>query len=409
MAIDLSRFNPASADFRNNLHDYYEALRKQTPIRKVDAPFNSYWVFTQTLVKDVLSEKKRTVFLKPGKDRANQPRPFSVANQFGDGLFFMDPPRHTEVRAMMEEAFRAAILDADQRARQIAGELLDKLPREFDLVKAFANPVATRVFMDVMGIRGGNDDRRFDGPSVDTWVRQALHAHSPEAGEAAGFVGGTATMALRAYFLALAREPGIATSMGCPSIMAGMQQHTGCPASPRLMNAHESMNTAVQFALGGYLSTEFLITTGVRNLARSGQWNDLKADRTLLDSAVDEMLRYDAPFQVADRWVAEDTELGGMALQRGDRVALVYGSANRDEKVFADPNRFDIRRKIAKGDNFGFGGDHHYCIGAPLAREVAKAAITALLDRSGEPQVVEGPWLADPYFRSFDTLTMRLP
>ncbi|HKX42353.1 MAG TPA: cytochrome P450 [Burkholderiaceae bacterium] len=411
--IDLAKFDPTSDEFRRNPYPTYEAFRREAPIHFVDL-YQSHWVFSHALVKQVVSDKK-DIFLKPGKDRAQERRPFSVAEQFGDGLFFMDPPRHTEVRAMMEEAFAAAIQDAGRRAREIAEELLDALATtpEPDMVQRFANPLPTRVFMDIMGIRWPKAvGENVDGPVVDIWVREALKAHSPVAGLQEKLGGGTAAMALRAYFLALAREPGIPTCAQAPSLMAGMQRHTGCPASAHLMDTHEAMNTAVQFSLGGYLSTEFLITTGLRNLLLSGQWAKLKADRTLLPQAVHEMLRYDAPFQMADRWVAQDTELvdGNFRypFKRNDKVTVVYGSANRDQ-LFPKADTFDVGRPINDTDNFGFGHDIHYCIGAPLARAVAAAAFSALLDRYDLPEIVEAnDWLPDPYFRSLQSLKVRL-
>jgi cytochrome P450 len=409
MSLDFDplEFDVISDDFRQNPYLYYEVFRTKAPVCRIKS-FGSYWVFSRGLVKEVVSTRK-DIFLKPGKDRSQDPRPFGVAAQFGDGIFFMDPPRHTEVRAMMNDAFGAAITDAGQRAAVLAAQLLDAAEPLCDLVKAFANPLTTQVFMDVMGIPWGDGARPGDGPVVDGWIRQALKAHGHMAPLLEKLAGGTATMALRAYFLALAREPGIKTSAGAPSIMAGMQRQTGCPASPSAMSPFEVMNTAVQFGLGGYLSTEFLITTGVRNLVRTGQWELLKGDRGLLDQAVEEMLRYDAPFQMADRWVAEPTTLGGVKLEKGDKVTVVYGSANRDRPSSENPDRFDIRRPINKDGNFGFGLDIHYCIGAPLARTITKAAINAMLDKCPAPTVIaDDSWLADPYFRSLEKLVMKL-
>jgi cytochrome P450 len=167
----------------------------------------------------------------------------------------------------------------------------------------------------------------------------------------------------------------------------------------------------LHFALGGYLSTEFLITTGVLNLLRHpGQLQWLREHPAQMPQAVQEMLRYDAPFQLADRIVARDTELGGVKLRAGDRLAVVYGSANHDEAVFTDidPDQFDICRPSAHaGRAYGFGHGIHRCIGYRLAEMVAENTLATLLNRHAVLRLGEfGPWRTDPYFRSVRRLLL---
>ena len=133
-----------------------------------------------------------------------------------------------------------------------------------------------------------------------------------------------------------------------------------------------------------------------------------------MSRAIDEMLRYDAPFQLADRWVENDTKLGDVTILAGSVFAVAYGSANRDPAVFPDPDRFDITRSQRKSDteptpNYGFGDGMHRCIGEWLARPVTAVAIAALLDRCPTARIGEvGPWAADPYFRSLTKLQLLL-
>jgi cytochrome P450 len=286
---------------------------------------------------------------------------------------------------------------------------------QVDAIGEFAGKLASQVFFQLMGVPQDAWDL------VDNWVRTALDGHRATMLPQLRAKGGTTTFAMRAYFRAL--QDG-ASKTAPNSILAGMQAATGCPASHVKMDPDEAMNTAVHMALGGYLSTEFLIGTGVYNLLRHpDQWQQLLHNRSLMPRAIDEMLRYDAPFQLADRWVndrnekgdaIEAIELGGEKLKSGTVIAVVYGSANRDETVFDKPEEFNITRNLRKGaedptPNLGFGDGVHRCIGESLARPVTAAAIGALLDLAPTARIGEvGPWAADPYFRSLTRLQLLL-
>jgi len=388
------KFDPADPEFRSNPYRFYAALRNnKESVPKIEVPYNSHWVLSHALVQEVVDKKE--VFLKPGRDPKGQ-RPFAIAEQFGDGLFFMNPTRHTEVRDMMEGVFKPAIATAGDEARKEADSLLaGPFDKGLDLVSQLARPLPMRVFMKLMGVPDTDRD------VVDRWVMAALVAHDEQAYLDVRFAGATATMALRAYFLALAMETA-KKRPDEPTVMAGMLKAK--------MNPHEVMNTAVHFALGGYLSTEFLITTGVYNLLRHpDQWNALRAERGLMPQAIHEMLRYDAPFQMADREVGkEECWLGGVKLDKGAKVTVVYGAANRDDAKFDEPDRFDITRPI-DGPHFGFGDGIHRCIGEPLAKTITEVALTALLDRFPSADIDEvGLWTADPYFRSLTKVKLLL-
>ncbi|MBI3792787.1 MAG: cytochrome P450, partial [Gemmatimonadetes bacterium] len=133
------------------------------------------------------------------------------------------------------------------------------------------------------------------------------------------------------------------------------------------------------------------------------QLERLRADPTLMPGAVREMLRFDSPVQLIDRYVADDTEIGGIRLKRGDVVTAVVGSGNHDSARFPDGDAFDITRN-AEG-HLAFGDGIHRCLGAPLADLVAPVAFRAMLDQlpglrlAGTPQ-----WRSDPFLRSPSSL-----
>jgi cytochrome P450 family 142 subfamily A polypeptide 1 len=139
---------------------------------------------------------------------------------------------------------------------------------------------------------------------------------------------------------------------------------------------HESLLILV----GGDETTRHVISGGMYQLTlHPEQWRDLIADRTVLDSAVEEMLRWVSPIKNMARTLTRDTTYGGQVMAEGDEVLLIYPSANRDAAVFDDPFRFDIRRTPNEHLAFGFGS--HFCLGNSLARLELKVMFDRLADR----------------------------
>jgi cytochrome P450 family 142 subfamily A polypeptide 1 len=133
--------------------------------------------------------------------------------------------------------------------------------------------------------------------------------------------------------------------------------------------------------VGGDETTRHVISGGLEALLRRrDQWDALRADRSLLPGAVEEMLRWVTPIQNMNRTATRDVELGGQSIRAGDRLLLLYPSGNRDEAVFADPDRFDIRR--SPNEHMAFGGyGRHHCLGAQLARLELTVLFDELLSR----------------------------
>jgi cytochrome P450 len=213
-------------------------------------------------------------------------------------------------------------------------------------------------------------------------------------------------MALLLYFKVL--------GAGCPAAHAGsnpllcLMEAAGKAGR---MKDSEVTQTALHFALGGYLSTEFLIGTGFHNLLShaGAAMARLRARPAGLANAIEEMKRYDVPFQMADRYAAEERKLGGCTIPAGHKVTVVYGSANRDSRVFgADADQFVIDRKIPPGKNYVFGHGIHYCIGAPMVGAVAPVLFDKLIQAMPGLQLAPTPpvRLTDPYYRAFSRLEL---
>jgi cytochrome P450 len=283
------------------------------------------------------------------------------------------------------------------------------------VVVDYARPLTTRVFMKLMGIPDTHAEM------VDAWVRSAMFAHDKGAEPRVRLEGATSTMALRTYFHALGLpcpngSPAYEalTPIGTPSLMQDLQEMMDprCPWPGRFKSPHEAMQTALHLALGGYLSTEFLIGTGALNLLRHPQqMRRLRSEPDLWPGAIAEMLRYDAPFQMADRIsVAPYSDGKGCEIPAKETVVLVYGAANRDPSAFGpDADEFDITRDSGGTAHFGFGPASRYCIGAELAERVATVALRELIRHVPDaPMYQPGEWLADPYYRSLKGLLLLL-
>jgi cytochrome P450 len=316
------------------------------------------------------------------------------------GLSNQDPPNHTRLRALISQAFTPRAVEALRAPIQaIIDDLLDaQTAPGFDLIRAFAYPLPALVIAQLMGLPP-EDREQFKqwSDEVTAFLGQA-HA-TPE-----GALGGQASMLqLRAYFAAQVeqrrREPG-------PDLISALlaAEDHGVALSER-----ELLGTCVTLLLGGHETTTNLIGNGVLALLRHpAEWERLAVDPALIPSAVEELLRYDAPVQRAWRVVAHDVELGGQRLERGQLVFVLLGSANRDPRQFTEPDRLDVGRPPARSLSLGYG--IHFCVGAVLGRLEAALALQALRQRWPALRLepgVEPAWKANIAFRGLQALLVR--
>ena len=136
------------------------------------------------------------------------------------------------------------------------------------------------------------------------------------------------------------------------------------------------------------------------------QWDLLRSDRTLLASATNEVLRIEPPVQRFSRATTREVEIGGHSLPAGARVVLLFGSANRDERRFPEPDRFDVTRNPT--DHLAFGRGIHRCVGAGLAQEEIKAVLDRLADRVARFEVVDREWRCNNSLHGLERLAVTV-
>ncbi|MFJ6659596.1 cytochrome P450 [Streptomyces sp. NPDC091377] len=308
-----------------------------------------------------------------------QHEPFHTLNDFG--MLDLEPPDHTRIRRLVSKAFTPRTVERlKPYVERLAAELVDGLVRRGggDLLAEVAEPLPVAVIAEMLGIPEG--DRAPLRPwSADICGMYEL-SPSPE----------TARRAVQASveFSAYLREL-IAERRAAPGddLISGL---IAAHDEGDRLTEQEMISTAVLLLNAGHEATVNATVNGWWALFRNpGQLAALRADHSLVPSAVEELMRYDTPLQLFERWVLDDIEIDGQLIPRGAELALLFGSANHDPAAFTAPERLDLTR--ADNPHISFSAGIHYCIGAPLARIELAASMTALLERAptlrptGEP------------------------
>jgi cytochrome P450/deferrochelatase/peroxidase EfeB len=398
--------DPHSEVFLENPYPAYARYRDAAPVHFVEGRHQSYWVFSYELVHEMLKDENKHVFVKNRFEPLLDNNPADLVHNIPNGLFFMDPPRHDQVRRRLDPLFAKAIEGIGPKLRDAARERIAALRprRTMDLIQDYVRPIAQQAFMTIFGIPLTHQQ------VLANWVIAALAGNNKAADLQQRGNALTARFAMGGYFQAM--RQGIGCPLGQPDLLSQMRTHADAQVT---LDRHdldpvEFQQTATHFALGGYLSTEFLLATGILNLLQHPQQLErLRVTPGLLPGAVQEMLRYDAPFQLTDRYADKDVELGGVLLRKGAKITMVFGSANRDPKVFGEPDRFDITRVLdSTRPHFSLGGGGHRCIGAPLVDIVAPIAVWELISGLPDLALTDGrQWQKDPYFRSLSLFPLR--
>jgi cytochrome P450 len=306
-------------------------------------------------------------------------------------MLVTDPPDHTRLRGLVTRAFTNRTVERLRpRIVTLVDELLDTFGtgEEVEVMDALAFPLPVTVIGDMLGVPA--EDRPALRPLVRKVTAILELAVSPEAlAEAAG-----ADAELSRYFADL-----VAQRRADPrdDLLTKLIE---AEDKGDQLTEHELISTAILLFAAGFETTTHLIGNGLLALLRHpDQLARLRADRGLLPRAVEELLRYDSPVQIAARTTYEDLSLGGRDIPAGSLVLALLGAANRDPGRFTDPERLDVGRD--EGPPMSFGGGIHFCLGAALARAEGQIVLDRLLDRFTTMELAGGP----PAVR--DSLTLR--
>ncbi len=364
-------FNPFDPDTRRDPAPVYAQARRQQPIyRHAGLPIVSLFKYDdmQTVLRD--AETWSSQFPPPpGVDAARMP-PNSMLGQ--------DPPSHTRLRSLVSQAFTPRIVRRlEPRMHALAAELMAAAVArgEVDFVAAMTYPLPVVVIAEIIGVP--IEDREQFKQWSDIAVAglgSGLFA-PPDMARLQQLEGILREMG--AYFSRLADDR---RRVPREDLLTGLVQ---AEVEGSKLSHAEMITMLVLLLVAGNETTTTLIGNAVLELlAHPAELARLRADPALLPSAIDEVLRFSSPVQLDPRRATRRVELRGEVIEAGQIVVSWLGSANRDEAVFADGERFDIGRADNRHLAFGFGP--HYCLGANLARLEAQAALGALLAATRE-------------------------
>jgi cytochrome P450 len=306
---------------------------------------------------------------------------------------------HRRLRALVSTAFTPRVIHAMRpRIQQIADELLDRVAGRgtMELVSEYAYPLPLTVIAELLGIP--QEDR----PRFRAWSNAVVEpALTPEAQHE----GMRLLQEMGGYMAQLIAErrqrPG-------PDLLSGLIHAE--EAGDRL-SQDELFSMLMLLVVAGHETTVTFIGNAVLSLLENpSELAKLKQNPDLMPAAVEELLRYDSPVERAlTRWVAQDVELGGCQLRRGEMVIVILSSANRDETRFTDPTKLELERQ--PNAHIAFGKGIHYCLGAPLARLEGEIALRTLFGRFPDLQLACAPaelsWRDVPLFHSLQALPLR--
>ncbi|WP_413808239.1 cytochrome P450 [Streptomyces sp. OE57] len=306
--------------------------------------------------------------------------PFHTLNDHG--MLDLEPPDHTRLRRLVSKAFTPRTVEAlVPTIQRLAEELVDSLVASGggDLIETVAEPLPVAVIAEMLGIPPA------DRPALRPWSADICGMYELSPGEETARRAVRASVEFSAYLRELIearrKAPGDDLISG---LIAAYDE------GDRLTE-QEMISTCVLLLNAGHEATVNTTGNGWWALFRHpGQLALLRADPdALLPTAVDELLRYDTPLQLFERWVLEDIEVGGTLIPRGSEVALLFGSANRDPARFDRPDTLDLSR--TDNPHISFGAGIHYCLGAPLARLELIASFGALLRKAPGLRLVKEP------------------
>lgn len=397
MADDFE-FNPFDDGTRRDPFAVYARARREHPVYvHAGTPIVSVFRYddVQAILKDSATWSNNFP-PPPGIDPSKLP---------GPSMLGQDPPEHTRLRSLVSQAFTPRIIRRlEPRMYEIANELLDRAleARETDFVQALTYPLPVIIIAEIIGIPPADREqfKVWSDAAVENLGTALFVPPEPERLERLS----TLLADMGVYFSELAaarrRQPR-------EDLLTGLVQ---AEVEGSKLTQDEMIRMLVLLLVAGNETTTTLIgNTVVELLAHPQALRQLRADPTLVDSAIEEVLRHSSPVQLDPRRAMRAVELHGHTVQPNQIVVSWIGSANHDEGMFADPERFDITRQDNRHLAFGFGP--HYCLGANLARLEAQVALHALLKRTRAFERTDDrllPLHPSIVFRGYTELPLRL-
>jgi unspecific monooxygenase len=382
----MAAFDPWDPDFLADPYPSYAELRSRGRVQYYE-PTDQWLVPHHADVSALLRDRRlgrayQHRFTHEDFGRTAPPpehEPFHTLNDHG--MLDLEPPDHTRIRRLVSKAFTPRTIERlKPYVAKLAGELVDDLVHKGggDLLADVAEPLPVAVIAEMLGIPEA------DRAPLRPWSADicGMYELNPSQDTAAKAVRASVEFSdyLRGLIAERRDEPG-------EDLISGL---IAAHDEGDRLTEQEMISTAVLLLNAGHEATVNATVNGWYALFRNpAQLAALRADHALVPTAVEELMRYDTPLQLFERWVLDEIEIDGTTIPRGAEVAMLFGSANHDPEVFLHPDDLDLTRR--ENPHISFSAGIHYCIGAPLARIELAASMTALLEKAPTLSLAEEP------------------
>ena len=373
----ISRFNVDDPAFIADPYPVLNELREATPIFWNEQ--TAQWTLTrfsdvfETLRDRRLGRSYSHLYSHAAVGRAEPDSRWAAFQQHERwSLLCLEPPDHTRIRRLVAKVFTPKAVAAMRPAVQGFGDELLDVCREkgtFELLTDYAQPYSVAVICSMLGVP------RTDTQLLLDWSHAIVKMYELSTTDAVREAANTAAAEYIEYTKALIAEKRRSPDGLLVSELAQVEDDGDT------LTVDEIISTTMVLLEAGHEATVNTLGNGMRAMLRHpGEWQRVVSGAVPARSAVEEMLRWDPPLHLFERWVLEEgVEIAGQRMEVGQEVAMLFGAAQRDGRRFPEPDRFDAGR----GDtaHIGFGGGIHFCVGAPLARQELEVSVAGLAAR----------------------------
>lgn len=407
MKIDVEAgrvsLNPRDPLFYNNPYPYYDELRRKVPIfyweefgftcfvahEDVDALFRD-----RRLGRQILHLATREELGWPPERQ--ELRPFYDVDDYS--ILELEPPDHTRIRGLIQKAFMARQIERlRERTAVLTHQLIDEMEAqgEINLLEKFAPTIPVTIIAELLGVPTDNSDQLLNWSHGMVGMYEL--GRSAEQEQRAVQAAIEFSSYIRDYVNYRRRRP-------ADDLISRLIE---VEEAGEKLSEQELVATCILLLNAGHEATVNVLGNGVYALLKNREQLQLwQRKPEMAQTAVEELLRYDTPLHLFNRWVLEDFEYKGQHFPFGSQIALLLGAANRDPKAFDTPNQLNLRRQ--KNRHVSFGGGIHFCIGAPLARLELQTSLPILISRLPNLQLAEEPSYKNSYhFHALESLWVR--
>ncbi len=373
----LAAMNPLDPAVVESPFEYYRALREEAPVHRV--PLLGFFIVTRyDLLLEVIGDQTRFSSRSGPAVGGNASPPPALIEIMKRGyppvdtLLSADPPEHTRYRSLCARAFSGrAVARIEPYIRGVAEELAQAVKHagEMNVPPQFGVPLPLTVIADQLGVP------RADMALFKKWSDDSVAPLGGMISPERALECAQSIVDLQHYFAKKIEER---RTQARDDILSDLVDARLDGVEP--LNVSEMLSILQQFLVAGNETTANLIASAIMLLIQNPDQLELvRDDPALIPNMIEEALRVESPVQTLFRMAKCDTEVGGVAIPKGARIAVSYAAANRDPAVFPDPDRFDVTRRNAR-EHLAFGRGEHFCIGASLARKEASIAFETLLE-----------------------------